>query len=266
VFARRARPMSGIDQSLDDIIKGDSRRPQTRGRQTTGRARTSAQSKPYSRGSEGRQVQSRLPSRRGGGGGRAEQAVESDGLRETLKVSSSTVPNKLAGAICNVVRESTGAMPGVMATGPASINQAIKGIAIARKYLLEESIDIIVKPQFEEDLRSGSNVIFNIFRAARPINREPTEDDLSAKDKTDCFKLAGAIAGRVRDNQQVACTTKGPVPVLVVVKAIALAQDYVQEEGIEVKFAVQFRDLENTDRGMDSVPSTYLHFAIVTRQ
>ena len=67
------------------------------------------------------QVQSRLPSRRGGG--RAEQAVESDGLRETLKVSSSTVPNKLAGAICNVVRESTGAMPGVMATGPASINQ-----------------------------------------------------------------------------------------------------------------------------------------------
>jgi len=209
------------------------------------------------------QVQSRLPSRKGGG--RAEQAVETDGLRETLKVSSATVPNKLAGAICNVVRESAGAIPGVMATGPASINQAIKGISIARKYLLEESIDILVKPQFEEDLRSGSNVIFQIFRAARPINREPTEDDLSAKDKTDCFKLAGAIAGRVRNNEQVAVTTKGPVPVLVAVKAIALAQDYVTEEGIDIKFAVQFRDLENTDRGMDNIPSTYLHFAICPR-
>ena len=48
--------------------------------------------------------------------------------------------------------------------------------------------------------------------------------DLSATEKTDCFKLAGAIAGRVRDNEQVAITTKGAVPILVVVKAIALAQ------------------------------------------
>merc|ERR1719450_1586108 len=253
--------MSGIDQSLDDIIKGGDRRPQTRGRQTASRARNAAQSKPYSRATGGRPVQARLPSRRGG----AQPSMEADdGAGETLKVSSNTVPNKLAGAICNVVRESPGGGPGVMATGPASINQAIKGIAIARKYLLEESIDIVVKPQFEEDLRSGSNVVFNISRLPRPINREPTEDDLSAKDKTDCFKLAGAIAGRIRDGGQVACTTKGPVPVLVAVKAIALAQDYVEEEGIDVKFAVQFRDLENTDRGMDGAASTYLHFAIVS--
>lgn len=252
--------MSGIDKSLDDIIKGDSRRPQTRGRQTTGNARTAAQSKPYSRG-EGKTVQTRTPSRRGGG----DDAAMASGDRETLKVNGATVPRKLAGAICNVVRGSSGAIPGVMATGPASINQAIKGIAIARKYLLDEEIDIIVKPQFEEDLRSGSNVVFNIFRASRPINREPSEDDLSAKDKTDCFKLAGAIAGRIRDNEQVAVTTKGAVPVLVVIKAIALAQDYVSEEGIDLKFAVQFRDLENTDRGMDNIPSTYLHFAILPR-
>lgn len=191
--------------------------------------------------------------------------MESDGTREMLKVGSATVPRKLAGAICSVVRESSGTIPGVMATGPASINQAIKGLAIARKYLLDESIDIIVKPQFEEDLRSGSNVVFNIFRATRPVNREPSEDDLSAKDKTDCFKLAGAIAGRIREKEQVAVTTKGAVPVLVAIKAIALAQDYVTEEGIDLKFAVQFRDLENTDRGMDNIPSTYLHFAILAK-
>eukprot|EP00962_Isochrysis_galbana_P041948 scaffold15529_cov56-Isochrysis_galbana.AAC.1 len=33
------------------------------------------------------------------------------------------------------------------------------------------------------------------------ITREPTEDDLSAKDRTDAFKLAGAIAGRIREGE-----------------------------------------------------------------
>lgn len=253
--------MSNIDQSLDTIIKKGNRRTTTRA-PSTRTARTAVQSKPVRRG--GRPpAQARAPSQRGGRAAKTtEMEVGVEGGRETLKVSSGTVPNKLAGAICNVVRESAGAIPGVMATGPASINQAIKGIAIARKYLLEESIEILVKPQFEEDLRSGSNVIFGISKASRPFKCEPTEDDLSAKDKTDCFKLAGAIAGRLRDGEQVACTTKGPVPVLVAVKAIALAQDYVQEEGIDIKFAVQFRDLENTDRGMGNASSTYLHFAI----
>merc|ERR1712228_815367 len=115
------------------------------------------------------------------------------------------------------------------------------------------------QPNFEKDLRSGSNVTLELTKSKR-IDRDPTEDDLTAKDKTDCFKLAGAIAGRIRDGEQVACTTKGPVPVLVAVKAIALAQDYVQDEGIDLKFAVQFRDLENTDRGMGNTASTYLHF------
>merc|ERR1719230_2521846 len=105
-------------------------------------------------------------------------------------------------------------------------------------------MDLLVTAQFEQDLREGSNVRLQLLRA-NPIAREPSEDDLSAKDKTDCFKLAGAIAGRIRDGEQVACTTKGPVPVLVAIKAIALAQDYVQEEGYEIKFFVGIVDLEN---------------------
>lgn len=246
--------MSNVDMSLDDLInKDDNRRPATRGRASGNQARQRA--RPYP-------TQGRAPggSRRAPGG--RNNSRQSDDSSTTLKVSSSTIPNKVAGAICNVIRESSGATPGVMATGPHAINQAIKGIAIARKYLLEENIDIIVTPQFEEDLRSGSNVVFQLKRS-NPINREPTEDDLSAKDKTDCFKLAGAIAGRIRDGEQVACTTKGAVPVLVVVKAIALAQDYVRDENIDLKFAVQFRDLEAPE--LRGAPSTYLHFAILPR-
>ena len=126
-----------------------------------------------------------------------------------LKVSSESKPNSVAGAICNVVRESAGnEPPAVMATGPAAINQAMKSVAIARKYLLDEDVpnqvDLLVLPKFEQDVRDGSNMVFKLMRS-EPIAREPAETDLCCKARTDAFKLAGAIAGRVRDGEEVAC-------------------------------------------------------------
>ena len=94
-----------------------------------------------------------------------------------LKVSSESKPNSVAGAICNIVRENArNNPPAVMATGPAAINQAMKAIAIARKYLLdeEEPIDLLVFPKFEQDIREGSNMIFELKRSS-PIAREPSE-------------------------------------------------------------------------------------------
>lgn len=193
------------------------------------------------------------------------QSVAATG-KAVLKVNGQSKPNSVAGAICNVVRESpNGLPPSVLATGPQAINQAIKAIAVAKKYLLleEPPIDLLVTPCFEQDVRNGSNLCLELTRS-HPIDREPSEDDLSATEKTDCFKLAGAIAGRVRDGEQVAVTTKGQVPVLVAVKAIALAQDYVREENLDLKFSVKFCDLEDPRlRGQPT--STYLHFAILTR-
>merc|ERR1719453_2551466 len=74
-----------------------------------------------------------------------------------LKVKGDSKPNSVAGAICNIVRESSsGQPPSVVATGPAAINQAMKAVAIARKYLLDESMDVSCLPQFEEDIRQSS--------------------------------------------------------------------------------------------------------------
>jgi stage V sporulation protein SpoVS len=72
------------------------------------------------------------------------------------------------------------------------------------------------------------------------------------------------MAQRIRDGEKVSCTTKGPVPVLIAVKAIALAQTYLEEDEKEVKFTVQIVDLENPEiRG--EVSSTYLHFALIAK-
>jgi len=184
-----------------------------------------------------------------------------------LKVKGDSKPNSVAGAICNVVRESrNGVLPAVVATGPAAINQAMKALAIARKYLLDEktgAVDFMVQPRFEEDIRQSSRVCFVLKKLPRPSQREPSEDDLTAKDKTDPFKLAGAMAQRVRDGEKVACTTKGQVPVLIAVKAIGITQTYLADDDKEVNFTVSIVDLENPEIRDSGVTSTYLHFALI---
>lgn len=182
-----------------------------------------------------------------------------------LKVKGESVAKTVAGAICNVIRESkSGQAPSILATGPAAINVAMKSIAIARKYLMDEAtpVDLICTPVFTQDVRSGSNVTFECEKVAK-IGRQPMEDDLAAKDKTDVFKLAGAIAGRLRDGQEVSVTTKGAIPVLIAVKSIALAQDYVADEARSIQFTPALVDLENPE--IRNETSTYVHFAIITK-
>eukprot|EP00962_Isochrysis_galbana_P035918 scaffold12338_cov119-Isochrysis_galbana.AAC.7 len=144
---------SGIDMSLDDVIKQKSRgsRP-NRSRADGGAvvrggrrplARRSAA--PYTKRSTGEEAEGTMS-------GASVTDLAASG-KASLKVSATSKPNTVAGAICNVVREAPGGVPpSVLATGPAALNQAIKAICIARKYLLEESppIDIVCKPTFEQ--------------------------------------------------------------------------------------------------------------------
>merc|ERR1719440_2026096 len=256
--------MSGVDMSLDDLInkKGGKapggRRPASGGK-APGAAR-GGRPTPYARSSSGKASS-------------ADHLANAD-VRDVaasdnpvLKVKGDSKPNSVAGAICNIVRESSsGQPPSVVATGPAAINQAMKAVAIARKYLLDEDspTDMIVFPRFEEDIRQSSRVCFEL-KKSRKIKTIPSEDDLACKDKTDPYKLAGAMANRLREGEQVACTTKGPVPVLIAVKVMALAQTYVADDDIEIKYCVGIVDLENPEIRSSEVTSTYLHFHIIAK-
>ena len=183
----------------------------------------------------------------------------------TTKIGSNTNPRDVASQIAAQARAAVDC-PVLQCVGPQSTNQAMKAIAIARKYLLEEDkpTDLVCVPNFEEDIRQSSRVCF-VLEKTRPVRSVPSEDDLSSKEKTDPYKLAGAIAGRIREGNQVACTTKGPVPVLIAVKAIALAQTYVAEEDMNIKFCVGIVDLENPEIRSDTVTSTYLHFHMIAK-
>ena len=67
---------------------------------------------------------------------------------ETLKVSSKSNPNSVAGALANVMREK-GEVE-VQAIGAGALNQAIKAIAIARGFVAPSGIDLICVPAFTD--------------------------------------------------------------------------------------------------------------------
>ena len=73
-------------------------------------------------------------------------SVDKEG--RSLKVSSNTEAKALAGAIASCTRE--GSRVELTAIGAASVNQAVKAVAIARQFVEEEAIDLCCRPEFVE--------------------------------------------------------------------------------------------------------------------
>lgn len=67
---------------------------------------------------------------------------------QSLRVSASSRPKAVAGAIAAVIKES-GPVE-IQAVGAGAVNQAIKAVAIARSYLRPDGFDIVVQPEFME--------------------------------------------------------------------------------------------------------------------
>lgn len=69
---------------------------------------------------------------------------------ETLKVSSKSDSNRVAGALANVLREKDSVE--IQAIGAGALNQSIKAIAIARGFLSPSGYDLYVIPAFNDVL------------------------------------------------------------------------------------------------------------------
>ncbi|MCK8817757.1 stage V sporulation protein S [Natroniella sulfidigena] len=67
---------------------------------------------------------------------------------EVLKVSSSSSPNSVAGALAGVLRERGGAE--LQAIGAGALNQAVKAVAIARGFVAPSGVDLICIPAFTD--------------------------------------------------------------------------------------------------------------------
>lgn len=64
----------------------------------------------------------------------------------TVKVSGKSAPGKLAGYIFRVITDQQ--EPELHAIGAGAVNQAVKAIIIARRYVKDQGIDLICVPAF----------------------------------------------------------------------------------------------------------------------
>lgn len=67
---------------------------------------------------------------------------------DTLKVSSKSNPNSVAGALTNVFREK--GFVEIQAIGAGALNQAIKAIAIARGFVAPSGKNLVCIPAFAD--------------------------------------------------------------------------------------------------------------------
>ena len=67
---------------------------------------------------------------------------------ETLKVSSKSDSNRVAGALANVLREQSSVE--IQAIGAGALNQAIKAIAIARGFVAPSGKNLVCIPAFTD--------------------------------------------------------------------------------------------------------------------
>lgn len=83
---------------------------------------------------------------------------------EPLRVSAGSNPQSVASAIAHAVYERKSVT--LRAVGAGSVNQAVKGIAIARGYVAPRGYDLVCKPGFTTvESRDGeiSAMIFHVF-------------------------------------------------------------------------------------------------------
>lgn len=69
---------------------------------------------------------------------------------ETIKVSSKSNPNSVAGALANVFREKSSVE--MQAIGAGALNQAIKAVAIARGFVAPSGKNLVCIPAFADIL------------------------------------------------------------------------------------------------------------------
>ena len=87
---------------------------------------------------------------------------------ETLRVSATSRPNAIAGAIAALLRSQGGVE--IQAIGPAAVNQTVKALAIARGYLTDDGLDLCAQPEFVKlDVQNEERTALKFVVQARPL-------------------------------------------------------------------------------------------------
>jgi len=83
---------------------------------------------------------------------------------EVLKVGSGSNPNKVAGAIAGAISKS--GKVEIQAIGAGAVNQAVKAVAIAKRFMEEKGQDLYMVPGFIDvviDAQKRTGISIKVF-------------------------------------------------------------------------------------------------------
>lgn len=249
-----------MNRTLDDIIAGQGqggRAPRAGG------ASTSQRSQPYGRtGRGGRQQQQQQAAYNEEGDASRERI--SDSLDSTatpanaIKVAATQEAKEIAGRLIEGCR--AGDAPALLTIGAASVNQAVKAIAIARAELLKEGISLTFQPAFRHTDRTKPLIAFYVAmqRTGRAGGDGGGEADvaLTATAQGKVVPLAGAIAGKVRENLRPIVQAIGVDAVTNAVLAIGNARLYLEQDNCDIRVAPEFEKVEKNGTTLNALRLT----------
>jgi len=185
------------------------------------------------------------------------------GSPRMLHVSGQSPVKQVAGAISWISRE--GECPRILATLSSAVNQAAKAVAIARKYLEEDHIDICCYPMFTPGRRRQDDSFIFILRKGSlrvgSISDDNTQE-LKISKASNPGTVAGAIAARVREGQRVFLSSIGPRSVSKAICSIVISRQYLKEDGVDICFRPSFMNIEFDDGRRSSC----LQFQLLAQQ
>merc|ERR1719499_2469308 len=212
---------------------------------------------------EGKPVVEPIRKRNGAVKGKPKRAWKT-GSPRMLHVSGQSPVKQVAGAISWISRE--GECPKLLATLAPAINQAAKAVAIARKFMEEDKIDVSVYPMFTPGRRRQDESFTFILRKSVSRTPVPGLDDgtqeLKVSKGSNPGTVAGAIAARVREGQRVVLSSIGPKSVAKAICSIAIARQYLSEDGVDISFRPSFLNIEFNDGRRSSC----LQFQLLAQQ
>jgi len=165
-----------------------------------------------------------------------------------LHVSGQSPVKQVAGAISWITRG--GECPRLLATQSPAVNQAVKAIAIARKFLEDDNIDIACYPMFTPGRRRmDESFTFQLQKSNLRGNVGHIDgmQELKVSKTSNPGTVAGAIAARVREGQRVVLSSIGPRSVTKAICSIVIARQYLADDGVDISCRPYFLNIEFED-------------------
>ena len=173
-----------------------------------------------------------------------------DSEAPTCLIGATTDVKKSAGFIASCLREGT--PPIIYATSADNVNIAIKTIALTRRYLADEGLELRAAFDFPEFADNGKTAKADIHILAKrridDLSRVSAQLMVSKSSVTP--KVAGALAASIREApknlKRVCISAAGPDAMIRAAKAIYMARHFLTDDELDLSVIPEF---DNADDG-----------------